>query len=115
MGNFLGFYYGKPVSPIVKGKSGTIAIKESEFNILVEKLGKDYKYIVETEEFKNSWGYGYKYSMEDSYLLLLNKYKDEIDNDDSLVYFDDENSFSRIQENFQINSTDKQYKTLEEI
>lgn len=113
--SFLGFYFDKPHAVKATGKSGVIYLKESEFNNLKEKFDKDYKYIVETEEFKNGWGYGYKYSLEDTYMILLNKYKDEIDNDNSLIYFNDENSFIEVQEEYKIDSTNKQYKDLEEI
>ena len=112
--NFLGFYFNKPTSPI-KGKSGYIKIKESQFDSLVEEFSKDYKYIIEIEEYKNDWGYGYKYLVEGSYLILLNKFKEESDNEDSLIYFDDDNKFKVIQENFKIDTTNKQYKAIGEI
>jgi hypothetical protein len=111
--SFLGFYFNKPKN--IKGKCGFIKIKESDFNNLVENFSKDYKYIVEIEEFKNQWGYGYKYLIEDGYIILLNKFKDETDNDSSLLYFDDENSFSKIQEDYKINVENKQYTKLGDI
>jgi hypothetical protein len=113
MGKFLGFYFGKSEKKI-KGRQGYINISESIFNDLQEKLQKDYKYIIETEDYKNNWGYGYKYTLEDSHLILLNKFKDEVDNDDSLIYFDDDSSFIQIQETYNIQG-EKQYKSLEEI
>lgn len=113
--SFLSFYFQKKTPQKLKGRCGVIFIKEDTFNRLVEQFGKDYKYILEAENFKNHWGYGYKYTIEDSHLILLNKFKDEIDNDDSLIYFDDDNSFIGIQEEFNINESDKQFIKLEEI
>ena len=112
---FLGFYFGKKDTHKREGKCGVIYIKETEFNNLVEQFSKDYKYIIEAQEFKNNWGYGFKYNLEDSHLILLNKFKDEIDNDESLIYFNNETTFMDIQEDFKINCTNKQYTTLEEI
>lgn len=113
--SFLGFYYGKSISPKTKGRCGFVFINESQFNDLVEKFSNDYKYIVETEEYKNQWGYGFKYTLDDTHMILLNKYKDELDNDNSLIYFDDENAIIGIQDYYKIDCKDKQYKSLEEI
>lgn len=112
---FLSYYFNKFKTTEPKGRCGVIFIKEEIFNKLVEQFNKDYKYILEIENFKNHWGYGYKYILEDSHLILLNKFKDEINNDDSLIYFDDDKSFMGIQEEYHLTESEKHFKKLEEI
>ena len=78
-------------------------IEENEYNRLVDLFEKDYKYFIEKEEFKNDWGYGFKYQLKNNEsVILLNKFKDEVENSDSMIQFLGESGVE-IMKNFKIN------------
>ena len=89
--NFSNFYFDKPVKTLLQKEQVTVDIDESEYNRLVELLNKDYSIVLESESYKDDYGYGYMYMLRDGEsLLCLNRFKDEIDNTDARFFCSEE-------------------------
>ena len=100
--SFDDFYFGIKSKNISNVKVGYILIDESIFNRLCRQFHKDYKYIVETEDYKNSYGYGFKYTLNNKdTIILLNRWKDEVNNTNSKMYIS-ESSWINIKKDFKL-------------
>ena len=84
--NFSNFYFNKPASLSQKDFK-QIKIDEEMYDKLVEALNKDYRFVIESEEYKDDYGYGYKYLLKDGEgLICINKYKDEVVNTEAMIF-----------------------------
>ena len=104
--NFSNFYFDKPVKPITQEEQVTVHIVESEYDRLVELLNKDYKLVIESDSYKDDYGYGYRYLLRDGQsLTCLNRYKDEVDNTESM-FFSTEDVCNMIRQKYTIKEGD---------
>jgi hypothetical protein len=99
---FLNFYFKNKIKPISKSDPIYIKINETEYNRLVDEFGKDYKYLLEIREYKNDFGYGFEYVLNNDSFVLLNKFKDETVNEEARLIFNSEETFNKINETYKI-------------
>lgn len=100
---FSNFYYEDFKKECSDSLEGCYLIHESEYDRLSNLFQKDYKYFIECEEYKNDWGYGFKFESRFGNIILLNRWKDEIVNEDSKIICDNVKIFEDINKLFNIN------------
>ena len=102
--SFSDYYFGefiKKSEPIL-GRVGFIQITEQIYNKLSKLFSKDYKYIVEAIDYKDDYGYGFKYTLKNKdNIILVNRWKDEVNNNDSKIYIK-ESTYNEIKGYFKI-------------
>jgi hypothetical protein len=104
---FLKFYFKKEVTPVQKSEPIYIKINETEYNRLVDEFGKDYKYLLEIKEYKNEYGYGFEYILNNDSFVLLNKFKDEIVNEEAQLIFNSEETLNKLNETYKFQIKEK--------
>ena len=101
---FSDYYFEKPDNIQTDSKLSEYFIIEDEYNRLTEEFKSDYKYILDSEDYQNEWGYGKKYLMNDKKeIILLNRFKDEIVTNEAKIITDEE-TFKKLKETFNIKS-----------
>ena len=89
--NFNSFYFDNSVPVPSQQKLLSVNIDEGIYDRLIDALNKDYRLVIECEEVKDDYGYGYKYMLSDgNSIMCLNKYKDEVDNNEAMLFCTDE-------------------------
>jgi len=105
MGKFSNFYYfenPKSETETLEVSEVSFLIHEKEFDRLLKEFQQDYKYFLDANEFKDDWGYGYTFKSRDGTVTLLNRWKDEVINEDSKIICCCEDIFKTVKELFKI-------------
>ena len=90
MGKFSDYYFNNSEST-KKNPSVIYDITEAEYDSIVDGLNSDYRIVIESESYKDDYGYGYKYLLRDGEsLVCLNMYKDEVDNNEARLFCSEE-------------------------
>jgi len=104
--NFSNFYFDTQAQPLLKEEVVVVHIDESEYDRLTESLNKDYRFVIESDSYKDDYGYGYRYLLRDGQsLTCLNRYKDEVDNTESM-FFSTEDVCNMIRQKYTIKEGD---------
>lgn len=99
--NFNNFYFNNSGITAKEKSSIVVDIDESEYDRIVDGLNSDYRIVIESESYKDEYGYGYKYLLRDGEsLVCLTRYKDEIDNQEAKLFCSSEELSNEIRQKF---------------